>query len=521
MRTARIASCLLAIAVAACKGPALMPAAAPKPSASSPTEQADNLERVRESPPASGPARDLAFPTIARAELPNGLRLAVVPARALPLVQIRVVVKAGTAADGDLTGLASLTAQTLKEGGAGRYSSRELLTRIETLGGNLGVEVGPDSTVVSLAVTRSHFDEALDLLGALMQSPKLDPVEFTKLKRRAVQRAADRAKSSGTWAATMLLWREIFRLPTGLHPYGAYEATAAEIQRIKVADCREFYRKAYSPKSTVIVVTGDSDLESTKRGVERALGSWKGPEPFEPAFAEATPPDHPRILLADRPKSTQSDVYVAVLGPERREDAWTDAKVANQVLGGGVSSRLFSDVREKKSLAYSTRSSLGELAKGPVPLAAYAGTQTAKTGLTLQALLDNMKRLASEPVGAEELDTARRYLADVFAVKMETVGSLADMVASLEVLGLPDDYYDTYRKAVSQVTPAAALAAAGEAIRDGHWVIAIAGDADKIGPALSRFGDVLVYNPEKEFEKLRTIPANPAAPLEVEGAPGK
>jgi predicted Zn-dependent peptidase len=520
MRSPSLAACLLAAALASCRAPEQKPAAAP-PAPSPVAPAPETLTPVRESPPASGPAHDVAFPSIAHEELPNGLRLDVVPSHALPIVQIRIVLKAGTSADGDLTGVASLTAQMLKEGGAGKYSSRELLSRIETLGGDLGIEVGPDSTVLSLAVTRSHFDDALDLLGAVVQAPKLDPVEFGKLKKRAAQKAESRAKSSGTWAATMLLWRELYRLPTGLHPYGAYDATAGEIGRIKLGDCRDFYRRVYSPKSTALVVTGDTDLESVKRAAARVLGGWKGPEAFEPPFAEATPPDHPRILLADRPKSTQSDVYVAVLGPARKDDAWTDAKVANQILGGGVSGRLFSDVREKKSLAYSTRSSLGELARGPVPLAVYAGTQTAKTGLALQALLDHAKRLASEPATASEMNTARRYLVDVFAIKMETIGSIADMISSLEIYGLPDDYYDTYRKALGQVSPAGALAAASEAIRDGHWVIAVAGDADKIGPALSHFGDVLVYSPEKGFEKVRTIPANPTAPLEIERSPGQ
>src|SRR5262249_47430476 len=82
------------------------------------------------------------------------------------------------------------------------------------------------------------------------------------------------------------------------------------------------------------------------------------------------------------------------------------------------------------------------IARGPVPLTAYAGTQTAKTGLAVQALLENLKRISTEPTSNEELDTARRYLADVFAIRMETVGAVSDMVVSLRVLGLPDDYYD-------------------------------------------------------------------------------
>ncbi|HKQ71060.1 MAG TPA: pitrilysin family protein [Polyangiaceae bacterium] len=489
------------------------------PAAEAPKEQP--LEPAREAPPEAGPAHETPFPKIEHQELPSGLGLDVLQARTLPIVQIRVLVRSGNAADGDATGLANMTAKMLKEGGAGRYSSKDLLTKIETLGADLGVEVSPDSTILSLAVAKTRFDEAIDLLGTVVREPRWDEQEFGKLKKRQVQKVADKAKSSGQWTATMLLWRELYRLPTGLHPYASYDAVPSELGKITTQKCKDFYRKNFTPKNTEIVIGGDIDVETSKKGVLRAFGSWKGGEAPEAAFAEATPPERLKILLADRPKSAQSDIYVGALGPSRKDDGWTSVKVANQILGGGVSGRLFLDVREKRSLAYNTRSSIGELAHGPVPVTAYAGTQTAKTGLAVQALLDNLKRIASEPASDEELNTARRYLADIFAVRMETIGSVTDMAVSLRALGLPDDYYDAYRKEIREVKAEGAQKAIAEHVREGHAVIAVAGDAERIGPVLSHFGEVIVYNPEKEFERVRTIPANPSAPIELDRQSGQ
>jgi len=409
----------------------------------------------------------------------------------------------------------------LKEGGAGRYSSKDLLAKIETLGTDLNIDVTPDSSVLSLALARARFDEAMDLLGTIVREPRWDEQEFGKLKKRQIQRAEDRAKSSGAWDATMLLWRELYRLPTGLHPYASFDAVPSELAKITTKSCREFYRKNYSPKNAVLVVAGDIDADGVKKAAQRALGSWKGPEVPPESFGEANPPEQLKILLADRPKSAQSDIYLAALGPARKDDSWPELKVTNQILGGGVSGRLFLDVREKRSLAYNTRSTLGEVARGPVPLVAYAGTQTAKTGLAVQALLENLRRIATEAPASEELDTARRYLADIFAVRMETIGSVADMVVSLNVLGLPDDYYDTYRKEIREVSADAALKSTALYVREGHAVLAVAGDAERIGLVLSHFGDVVVVNPEKEFERVRTIPANRAAPIELERQEGQ
>jgi predicted Zn-dependent peptidase len=485
------------------------------------SQKEQGLDPTREAPPESGPPRESPFPKIEHQDLPNGLALDVVSSRTLPLVQIRVLLKSGAAADGDLTGLANMTAKMLKDGGAGRYSSKDLLAKIETLGADLGIEVGPDSTILSLAVAKAHFDEAIDLLGTVVREPRWDEQEFSKLKKRQIQKVADKAKSSGAWAATMLVWRELYRLPTGVHPYAPYDALPSELSRITTKTCRDFYQKNYTPKNATIVVGGDIDADASKKAVERAFGTWKGGDVAPATFAEATAPDRLKILLADRPKSAQSDIYVAALGPARKDDSWTAVKVANQILGGGVSGRLFLDVREKRSLAYNTRSSVGELARGPVPITAYAGTQTAKTGLAVQALLENLKRISTEPASGDELNTARRYLADIFAVRMETVGAVSDMVVSLRVLGLPDDYYDTYRKEIRDIDVGAALQGIAEYVREGHAVLAVAGDAERIAPVLSHFGDVVIYNPEKEFERVRSIPANPQAPIELEREAGQ
>ena len=520
MNLSRLAVVVSLVALSSCRGQKIAYPASNAQKAPD-TQRVPGLDAVRESPPESGPAREIPFPKIERAEFTNGLQLEVIQARVLPIVQLRILLKSGSAADGDLTGTAALTARMLKDGGAGRYSSKSLLAKVETLGANLGVDVDPDSTVLSLAVASEHFEEAMDLLATVAREPRWDASEFAKLKKRQIQRVSDRAKASGAWTATRLLFRELYRLPAGMHPYAPYDALPSEFQKITLANCRDFYRKNFIPKNAVVVVGGDIDLETARKAVERTLSNWKGPDPAPMTFAEPTPPEHLKIVLADRPKSAQTDIYIGMLGPERRDESWVPIKVANQVLGGGVSGRLFFDIREKRSLAYNTRSSIGELARGPVPLTVYAGTQTAKTGLAVQALLENLKRIAAEPASAEELNIARRYLADIFAIKMETIGSVTDMVVSLNVLGLPDDYYDEYRKLIRDVPASSAHQAIAGHVREGHAVIAVAGDADRIGPALSHFGDVVVYSPEKEFERVRTIPANPAAPVELDRESGQ
>ena len=470
---------------------------------------------VREAPPESGPAKPYRFPKVTWTELSNGLKVATIPLTGLPLVQIRVVVSGGKAADGERPGLAALTGDLLEAGGAGPFSSKDLVTRIESLGANLGIDTSFDSTELSLSVTRNHLADALGLLGTIVREPRFDVAEFNKLKKRETERTADSARTSGAWGASMVLYRDLFDLPSDHHPYASYDATKAEIDRITAADCRSLHRRLYIPKNAFIVVAGDTTPEAAKAFAEKAFGAWRGGEAPVISFTDPNPPSGLKITLVDRPKSSQSDIYAAVLGPERVDKSWASIAVANQVLGGGVSSRLFLDVREKQSLAYRTRSSLVEMAHGPAPLVVYAGTQTAKTGLALKGVLDNLEAIGRTAASAEEIDTATRYLADVFAIRMETVGAVASELAHLRVMGLPDDYDDGYRKELRDITAPLALKAAGEAIRPGHQIVVVAGDAKIIGPMLSHFGEVKVVDPTHDFARIQTIPMNAEAPLAV------
>jgi predicted Zn-dependent peptidase len=491
----------------------------PPPAPVTPQQETAPAAPTREPPPESGTAKPYRFPSVVWAELPNGVRIATIPNKTLPLVQIRVVIGGGRSGDGDKPGLAAITAQLLKDGGAGSMSSKELVTRVESLGGELSIDTSFDATKLGLAVTADRLGEALDLLGAMVQRPQLAGGELEKLKKRESDRLADAARSKGQWGASMMLYRDLFALPTDHHPYASFSATAAEVQRLGPADCRAFHKRFYVPKNTTIIVVGNTTPDVAKAFAAKGFGSPGSAEAPSISFTDPMPAERRKITLVDRPKSTQSDVFVGALGPPRGEQGYAAFAVANQILGGGVSGRLFADVREKRSLAYSTHTVVGEVAHGPTVVMAYAGTQTAKTGLALEGLLENTAAIAERTPDAEEVEVAQRFLAGTFAVHLETIGAVADELARLHVLGLPDDYDDGYRKELGEITPALALKAASEHFRSGHEVIVVAGDATVVGPMLAHFGEVKVVDPTHDFARVRTIPMDSGAPLEAPAAP--
>jgi predicted Zn-dependent peptidase len=478
-------------AAPAAAAPPPAPVAAPDPLAEAPTSV------IRPSTP---------FPAITHKSLPGGLDLAIVPRRGFPVIELRLLVFSGQATDGKLPGVAAITGKLLKDGGAGAWSSRELAERTEALGARLAIGTDRDSTRIGLGVPTGELDQALEILAAVAEKPRFSPAEFEKLKQREIDRVKDRARTSPGWLASMVLYRELYELPVSIHPYARFDALPDEVASIKLGDVRAWYKEHFTPENAVLVVTGDVDAAAVEQAATRAFGAWRGKKPSPPSFTEPRGPNGKKLIVVDRPGSAQSQVFVGALGPERKSDEYPALKAADQILGGGVAGRLFLDVREKRSLAYSTSSWLEEPARGPMPLVLSAGTQTPKTADAVAALLEHYERMSSSAASNEELERAARFLSDSFAFKMETAGAIADLTSRLLVLGLPDDAYDDYRHAVRNLDAEDVARAASHAYRTGSLVVVVAGDADVVAKSLARFGPVEVLDPEHGFTIKKTLP---------------
>lgn len=499
--------------------------AAPASPARPPTEA---QAAPREEPPPSAASRPFRFPTPAWAELPSGLKVATLVHRALPVVEIRVLVPGGAAVDAERYGVAEVTGALLREGGAGALSGRDFLARLEAMGATLSVETTLDATVIRLAAPRAELAAALGLLGTMVQRPRLDAAELGKIKRRLTERIQDRAREDGRWAALAMFHREIYFLQTELHPYASLAPTPAEIAAITAADCRAFHARQFVPAGMVVVVAGDTTPEAVRAAAEQAFaaanvdagrGGGRRAAPTT-TLSDALPPESMKITLVDRPGSPRSDVLVGFLGPSRNDREWPAFTLAAQVLGGGAAGRLFVDLVAQQGIAHAASAAPLEVVQGPVPLVAHVATTPAKTGLAVQALLDHTLRLASTASEPEEVDVASAQLTRGLAVRLQTPAALADELTRLRLLGLPDDHHETYRREVRDLSAIYVGKVASAYVRPAHAVVVVAADADVVGPLLSHFGPVKIVDPTRNFERKRSLNADAAAPIEPPRAPG-
>ena len=229
------------------------------------------------------------------------------------------------------------------------------------------------------------------------------------------------------------------------------------------------------------------------------------------APAEVFPAIPPRsgrtVTIVDRPGSVQSVIRVGNLAIARNAADFVPLTVANHVLGGGANSRLFVDLRETRSLTYGAYSAVVEL-RHEAPFAVATSVRTPVTAEAIGAIFEHLTRITTEAIPEDELRFAQRYLADSFPLQIDTPGKIVHLVAESRVFGLPDTYWDTYRTALTAVTPDEALAAATRHIRPDDAAIVVVGESSEFAESLRTYGPVRIIDADGQLiRELAELPS--------------
>ncbi len=496
--SARLSAALVALAAASLAGcPSPPPAEIVEDTTGDETEVTVVAETPREPPPAPGEARDVHLPPITRTRTTSGLAIDAVRYDALPLVYVRFTVRSGLASDPPtIPGLSHLVAEMLKEG-TRRRTSAQLAEEIEYLGAHLDVFDDESTITIQLRGLSEHTDAMIALLAEMVREPRFDERELRRLRQREIDRLRLEAGDPATVAR-----REMYRFLYGPHPYAHVDATPEGVRRAQRRDIQAWHRDHFVPNNSFLVVVGDVASDAVTASAERAFRGWRERPVDAPAFPELAPRTAREVVIVHRPGSAQSVIAVGNLAIPRGHADWVPLAVANQVLGGSAASRLFMDLRERRSLTYGAYSGVDELPLvGPFRARAAVGRDPReptvdRTGLAMDGFMEHLDRIVRDAAPEAEVDAARRYLSDRFPLQIDTAGRIAWMVANLRLYGLPDDYWDTYRTEIRAVTPAQALAAAQRHIHPETALVVVVGDAEVLAEPMRRWGAVRVVDQE-------------------------
>ncbi len=482
-------------------------ACGPKGAAPVETETAQSAKTeeppTREPPPPPGDTKDVSLPPVEVTELDNGLQVNTIVADELPVVYATLVVNSGAESDPpNLPGLAGLVASMLKEGTTKRTSA-ELAEDVEFLGADLWASSDEENTYVGIRALAGQFDVAMAILAEVASEPAFSVEELAKLKKRELDRLALAEREPG-YIARRTFYRRLY----GNHAYAVVDTTPASVKRVTRQDMVRWHRKHFVGKNAFLVVAGDVTAEQVATAAKKDFARWKPGKRVIPSYGTMPAHQGRKIVVVDRPGSVQSVIYIGNLAVPRANRVWIPLMVANQVLGGSAASRLFMDLREKRSLTYGAYSAVVERVQTG-PFIAYASVRTDVTSEAIDAFFEHLEVIVQEQPSAEELANAKRYLSDSFPLRVDTPGKLADLVVELRTFGLPDDYWDRYRRAIRATSGSEALYAAREYIKPDKALVVIVGQAADFAQSLTKFGPVTVVSPEGEVKAEFTAKQRP------------
>lgn len=389
------------------------------------------------------------LPPYKKVVLKNGLTLLLMEQHEVPLVSFSVRIRAGAVSDpAGKDGTASLTADLLRKGTKTRTADM-FSAELDFLGGIFSAAASADSTSASAEFMKKDLAKGLDLLADVLMHPTFPQDEVAKLVTRRVdgiKAAKDRAQGVLPVYFNAYLY--------GTHPYGrptgGDERSLASITRDDVV---KFYEANYTPGGTVMAVVGDFATSDVEKQVGAAFTAW--PPRAAPAVLV---PDAPavqgrRLLLVDKPDSTQTYFRIGSVGIKRANPDRVLVEIVNTLFGGRFTSMINTELRIKSGLTYGAGSAFAEW-KAPGPFVIYSFTRNASTEKALDMTLDLLKRLHERGISEDDLKSAKAYLKGQFPPGIETSDQLAATLTDLVFNGLDEREIDTYCAKVDAATTA-------------------------------------------------------------------
>lgn len=455
----------------------------------------------RSTRPGTGEAPDLVLPPVQEFTLASGLRVLVLEKRDLPLVQVHLIIGAGSTADpAQRPGLASMTAEMLDEGAAGR-SSLEIADAFEMLGARFRVGADLHHATLSLRASTPQLPAALALAADVLLRPDFPQQELERVRLDRLTSLVRRHDQPDAVAA-VLVDRTLFG---DAHPYGRGGfGTEASLRGMTTAELRTFHQRLYRPNNTTAIIVGDMDAAGARRLLEDALGGWERGEAAAASVTEPAQVRGRRILLVNMPGSAQSVVTLGRIGVPRSTRDYYALEVMNVILGGSFTSRLNQNLREDKGYTYGARSAF-DYRPVPGPWTAGAAVQTQVTGPAIAEFMNELRGM-HEPIPDDEVARARNFLAMRYPAGFQSVAGIAARLANVVQFGLPATYFNEYVDNVLAVTRADVERVARQYIDPDNVTIFVVGDRAVVEQQLRdlNLGDVMV---QEVTDVLGAVPA--------------
>ena len=400
---------------------------------------------------------------------PGGIKAWLVESHVNPLIAIRFAFLGGAAQDGQGKDGQAYFVTSMMDEGAGNLDATAFQERAQSLAMRLDFDASRDVMLGSLQTLTENKDEVFELARVAMAEPHFEASAMARVKAQILAGLKYDENDPSTVASQA--WD---RLAFEGHPYGRpIKGTRESVVAMTTDDLRDYVRRVYARDKLVVSAVGDITPEELGKALDTLFGDLPEKSNLR-EVVDAKPPLGPtrEVIKMDVP---QSVAKFGFRGIPRRDDDFIPAYILNYVIGGGgFSSRLMEEVREKRGLAYSVTSNLLPYRHGSVFVGNVA-TKNEAVGQSLQVIKTELENVGESGLTPDQLNAAKAYLTGAYALRFESSSSIANQLLWIQIEDLGIDYVTKRNALIEAVTLEDVKRVAGRLLAPDQLITTIVG----------------------------------------------
>jgi len=432
------------------------------------------------------PLRPITIPEPQKITLSNGMVVMLLEDHELPVVEAFARVRTGSRFEpGEKTGLGSVFGEAQRTGGTKAMTGDQMDDFLEARGARIETGMGETSGTAELWCLKQDFPDVLKTFADVLRNPVFADEKIAIAKNQVATSIMRRNDDP-----TGIMFREIDKLVYG--PDSPYARTPefATLEKISRDDLRAFHGKYYAPNRVILGMVGDFNSKEMAKKVKEVFGDWpRGAEVKDPPAAYRTAVT-PGVYYIQKDDVTQSNIILGHLGIQKNNPDVFAVDVMNEAWGGGFASRLFSNVRSKKGLAYAVAGGVTSNYDFPGRFFAWVTTKTETTGAGIDALMEEIEGLSGNPLTGEEVQRAKDSILNSFVFNYDSRAKILRQQITYAYYGFPPDYLARYRQNIEKVTAADVARVAKKYVHKDRMAILVVGPSTGQDRPLESFGKV-------------------------------